>query len=589
MLVLVGTLGAVLAATVVIGVLVTRLGRPRQSSGPERQSIPLVDLPGVWPPKVPVKQPTAKGEASGTSLEEYFAILKNSPFAKTLPELPREVFGGDRTATFEEPTGTVTDPPATFSEFCSTCHVLPTPDVEPKGLWPAKVRQMYRYARGPRPQPPEKIPPINAAIEYWSSRAPEYLSLPADALGSPASEQVFGRRLITLDAIPSPPAISSVKFVRLSDDGPTQLLVSDMGHGLVVLWTPSDSGEPARIIGRIAHPSRTHVVDLDGDGLRDILVANLGDFWPVDTTEGSVVWLRSRGRGQFEPVVLIDGLGRVNEVQSADFDSDGDLDLVVAVFGNLKTGMVLYLENCTEDYAAPDFEALPLDHREGTSDVPVVDLNQDGHPDFFVLQSQEHDHVLAFVNRGWGSFRSETVYKAPHPRWGSTGIRLVDLDGDGDTDLLLNHGDAFQFPPIARPYHGVSWLENRGTFPFTYHRLAHLPGAQTSLPADLDGDGDLDVVATAFVPGFNPNWPESETMDTIIWLKQTSPGQYERYSLETRTPFHACGDLGDYDDDGDVDVVLGNFFVFPFENVPWEACITVLENQLVSVDAAASP
>jgi hypothetical protein len=467
--------------------------------------------------------------------------------------------------------------------LCSTCHVLPPPDVEPKRLWPQKIREMYGYAQNERPIPKSKLPPIEVPTEYFTARAPEYLPLAEGAIGSPPSPLAFTRRLITLEAIPEVSAVSSVTFVRLTDESPTQLLVCDMRHGVVVLWTPSRIDEPARVIGRIAHPSHTHVVDLDGDGLRDILVANLGIFWPQDTTDGSVVWLRSLGNEQFEPISLMEGANRVNSVRTADFDGDDDLDLVIAVFGNLTSGSIAYFENLTEDYSQPDFEGISLDDRTGTSDVPVVDLNGDGHPDFIALQSQENDHVLAFLNRGWGSFKTETIYKAPHPRWGSTGIRIIDLDSDGDFDVLFNHGDSFQIPPIPRPYHGFGWLENRGTFPFTYHRLTHLPGAHTSLPADMDGDGDLDLVSCAFIPPFNMEWPNAQLMETVVWLEQTSPGRYQRYFLELGTPFHPCGDLGDYDDDGDIDIVLGNFVMSANGNDIWEFSITVLENSLVSL------
>jgi hypothetical protein len=39
-------------------------------------------------------------------------------------------------------------------------------------------------------------------------------------------------------------------------------------------------------------------------------------------------------------------LGRANDIQAADFNGDGKLDLVVGVFGNLTTGMLLYLDKC---------------------------------------------------------------------------------------------------------------------------------------------------------------------------------------------------------------------------------------------------
>ena len=472
------------------------------------------------------------------------------------------------------------DPAAVVGEFCTTCHVLPPPDCEPKDLWPGKIEEMYGYAQNERPVGEKNIPPIHVPTKYFTSRAPEYLPAPEDAMGSPPSPLAFEQKMISLDAIPSPPAVSHVKFVRLSDDAPTQLLVSDMRHGVVVLWTPSHPDEPATVIARIPNPSHTHVVDLDRDGLRDVLVANLGVFWNVDTTEASVVWLRGRGNNRFDPVVLIDRISRVNDVQTADFDEDGDLDLVVAVFGNLTTGRIAYMENRTEDYAKPDFEAISLDEHTGTTDVPVVDLNDDGLADFVALQAQESERVVAFLNNGGGNFKPETVYAAPHPHWGSTGIRLIDLDGDDDVDVLFNHGDAVQTPPIPRPYHGFGWLENKGVLPLTYHRLAHLPGAHTSLPADLDGDGDLDLVSSVFIPPFAPDAPSAEMLETVIWLEQTLPGQYRRYVLETGAPFHPCADLGDYDDDGDVDVVLGNFILFPAANDAWKSCITVLENPL---------
>ena len=270
-------------------------------------------------------------------------------------------------------------------------------------------------------------------------------------------------------------AIANVKFVRLGHGAPTQLLITDMRWGLVMLWTPSRPNEPAQVIGRIPHPCRTFVVDLDKDGLPDILVANLGEFFPADTDKGSVEWLRNRGHGRFEQITLIKGLGRVADVQAADFDGSGRLSLVVGEFGCVTTGKLLYLENCTTDWSHPDFEPIPLDYHTGTSDVKVVDLNGDGAMDFIALQSQESEHVFAMLNRGRGNFRQETIYRAPHPRWGSTGIVLCDLNGDGKMDVLFNHGDSVELPATLRPYHGVSWLENKGTFPFTYHRLTHYP------------------------------------------------------------------------------------------------------------------
>lgn len=469
---------------------------------------------------------------------------------------------------------------AAVETLCSTCHVQPPPDCEPRRRWLGRIELMYSFARGPRPVTPNRLLPIEAPIRYYTTRAPEELPVPSDALGSPPSTLRFERRLVALEAISAPPAISFVKFVRLSDAGPEQLLICDMRHGLVVLWTPSQPKEPAKIIARVPHPCRTQVVDLDRDGLRDLLVGNLGEFEPLDTDKGSVVWLRNRGGDRFESVVLADKLSRVADLQAVDFDGDGDLDIVAAAFGQVTTGGIVYLENVTKDWSRPEFEPSVLDYRVGASDVPSVDLNQDGHPDFVALLSQEHEKVIAFVNRGWGSFSQETIYAAPHCRWASVGIRLLDLNGDGRTDVLMANGDQVEFGPIIRPYHGVAWLENEGTYPFTYHRLTHMPGAHTLLPADLDGDGNMDIVSSAFIPTFNPNWPGSKLLDSVVWLRQTAPGEFKRYSLETSTPFHPVGDVGDIDGDGDIDIVMGNFSMYPSKGADHKACLSVFENQL---------
>ncbi len=230
--------------------------------------------------------------------------------------------------------------------------------------------------------------------------------------------------------------------------------------------------------------------------------------------------------------------------------------------------------NRTTDYAHPVFESTRIDGRTGTITVPPVDLNGDGRPDFIALISQQHEQVIAFLNLPEG-FKTETIYAAPHPNWGSSGMDVVDLDGDGDLDVLMAHGDSLD-DGILKPYHGIEWLENRGAYPFVAHTLATLPGVHPVKAVDLDGDGDLDVVAASFEPLADPR--ETAAFPSVVWLEQTTRGRFVRHTLETGRPYHATLDAADFDRDGDVDLAVGN--LSPKQEIP--AWVELWSNQRLS-------
>jgi len=277
-------------------------------------------------------------------------------------------------------------------------------------------------------------------------------------------------------------------------------------------------------------------------------------------------------------VTLLEGAGRVADVQVADFNGDGKLDLVVAEFGKHHTGGVLYLENRTSDWSHPNFVPHVLDDRPGAIHVPVCDLNKDGRPDFVALISQEHETVVAFLNEGGGKFRKEVIYTAPHPAFGSSGIQLVDFDGDGDLDILLTNGDTFDPPYLLKPYHGIGWLENQGRFPFVYHPIAAMYGVERALAADLRGDGHLDIVAVSCLPGeFFPNRAE-QRLDSVLLLEQTAPGKFVKHSLETGTCDHFTCAAGAWNGDGKVHFVTGNFF--QANSQPQADVVTLWTNRL---------
>jgi hypothetical protein len=270
-----------------------------------------------------------------------------------------------------------------------------------------------------------------------------------------------------------------------------------------------------------------------------------------------VIWLRGTGGGKYSGFWL-DGWPRVADVESADFGGHGWNDLVVAAFGWRKTGRISVMENRTTNVRQPSFTEHVVDPRTGAIHVIPVDLNHDGRMDFVALLAQEHETVVAYINQGDFKFEQKVIYEAPHPNWGSTGIQLVDLDKDGDLDVLLTHGDTFD-DGIVKPYHGIQWLENKGTYPYTEHTIANLAGVHRAVAVDLDGDGDLDIVACALLAAGSD--VDEKTLPALVWLEQTKPGVFAKHTIEMGVPRHATLDVGDIDGDGLPDIVTGTFSI----------------------------
>jgi hypothetical protein len=437
-------------------------------------------------------------------------------------------------------------------DLCAACHAYPPPDSFPRSAWPKEVLQGYEFARELRPDLPR--PPIADVVEYYQSRAPQDWPLPAieNTAGPPAVDfERSGDAAGVGDY-----ALSNVNLVHLFDDKHVEVLACDMRQNVVKFMRPSDPQPKWQVLAELPNPVHTEVVDLDGDGIKDVLVACLGDFVPNDRRCGKVVWLRGDKSGKFTPITLLENVGRAADVRAADFNGDGKLDLIVGVFGWRRTGEIILLENQTTDWSKPKFVPHVIDPRHGTIHVPVADLNGDGKPDFVALISQEHETVVAFINEGNFKFRQEVIYAAPHPAWGSSGIELVDLDGDGRLDVLYTNGDSMDTSMI-RPEHGVHWLRNEGKYPFTHQRLTTLYGAHRAVAADFTGKGRKDVLAVSFLP--RGVFPQQKEMDSIVLLEQVERGKFVRHSLERGTCEHVTCAAGDLYGTGRIDFVTGHF------------------------------
>ncbi|MCO6458680.1 MAG: VCBS repeat-containing protein [Pirellulaceae bacterium] len=467
--------------------------------------------------------------------------------------------------------------------FCGDCHAFPPPDSFPRHAWHAEVEQGFNFYResGRHDLQP---PPMNEVVAWYRAQAPESLDVPDPEPVQPGP-LAFRPRPVPFTGGDFP-AVSHLHWQPASDGRAGELLVCDMRAAVVLQASRLCDRPELTRLAEIPHPAHITPVDLDRDGVTDYLVADLGSYQPEDHQRGRVVWLRpttgdakagdSEDSGDgWQQVVLADQLGRVADIQVADFNADGLLDLIVAEFGWRKTGRLQMLWGQLPVDAVPRFRPEAIDPRHGVIHVPVCDLNHDQRPDFVGLVSQEHEVIDLFLNQAAGGFEKIRLYTGHEPAMGSSGIQMVDLDGDGDLDILYTNGDTLD-SYFVKPSHAVHWLENLGDLKFQDHELVKLPGAYRALAGDLDGDGDLDIAACSYIPRtMIHDLPPERRFDSLIWLEQHSPGQFVRHALEQSPHGHMALELGDFDGDGDLDLATGSYGSQPPQDPQW---LTVWEN-----------
>lgn len=359
------------------------------------------------------------------------------------------------------------------------------------------------------------------------------------------------------------PLLTNVQILDFDGDGAADVLACDAQRAGVYWYRQTEAGHwqeiPLRDDWIYGPPAHASVVDLDQDGDADVLVAGLGSVWPTDERVGRVIWLENVGDFQFEPRVLLDDIRRVADVQAGDLDGDGDLDLAVAVFG-FDHGRLLWLENMGEGrFRDHELMAAP-----GPIHVPLADYDADGDLDIVTIFTQEEEEVWAFENRGGGNFTPRLLYRTLNHDLGGAGLVRADLDQDGDADLLLSAGDnlelLYHYP---QPYHGCIWLENEGNWSFTARELARFGGTYAADVGDLDADGDLDVVLVSM---FN-DWTRPGAA-SVAWLENDGRQQFRAWQV-AEAPVSLCTvACGDLNGDGRADIVAGGLHIKePFDRL----------------------
>jgi len=260
------------------------------------------------------------------------------------------------------------------------------------------------------------------------------------------------------------------------------------GEGTGALLASVTSISPTNV-GRIG------LGDVDGDGIPDAVYATIS-FLPVS----EVRWQRGTGDLGFEPFALVTTTETVEEIELADLDLDGLLDIAASVRQGL-FGATLGV-TVVRSLGAGAFEAMPQVPLSGTltPSLEISDLDRDGWPDLLVQASAD----VVRVAPGVGGALFGPVVDLPVAVPSAAQLWAVDLDVDGYEDVLL-----WGFFQLAAQRVGpeLSVLGEVSAQPLVASRASYEV-------ADLDGDG---VPEPLFLDGSLPVTPYS-TLGPVIDL-----------------------------------------------------------------------
>ncbi|MBX3256678.1 MAG: VCBS repeat-containing protein [Chitinophagaceae bacterium] len=443
-------------------------------------------------------------------------------------------------------------------KYCTSCHLFPEPSLLDKKTWVNKVLPNMGWRLGIRnkdedpymdivPEERELLRNLNIypdkpmlsngdwkeIVQYFEREAPDE-PLPQVKQNAIINQlSLFSPKPMVFDGTPLPKT-TLLKLNNMSDE----LYVGDAENKLYIFNNKFEF--------KSAWNVESAPVDIDFPHNEPPRLLTVGSVSPSDQKNGRLVTFDTTFTIQTPPV-NIDHLPRPVQFTYADLDMDGKQDAIVCGFGN-NAGKLVWYSNCK--VSAENI----LSNLPGARKVEVGDFNKDGRPDIIVLMTQAWEGISIWYNQGGGKFEEKKILRF-HPAFGTSYFELVDFNQDGYPDILLTNGDNWDYSRINKNYHGVRIYLNDGKYNFTEKWFFPLYGASKAIARDFDNDGDQDIAAISFYNNLdNP-------ANGFVYFSNEGNFNFKPASL----PEAALGkwltmEAGDFDHDGDTDIVIGSYF-----------------------------
>jgi hypothetical protein len=274
----------------------------------------------------------------------------------------------------------------------------------------------------------------------------------------------------------------------------------------------------------------------------------------------------------------------------ADIDNDGDYDILAGSYSQM-----YYFENTgsvTDPvFGPPQAGLFGLTTIEEYSAPSLADLDADGDLDLMVINI--YGNVDYFENTGtaeaaqFGEAISDPFGLNFMPATEDTyliAMDFVDLDGDGDLDIMTGDGAAY----AEYDYNSnLKYYENIGTAEAPQFVAAQLnPFGLSAIPTlgvspeflDMDDDGDMDIIVKDFYGG---DFLFAENTGTVnapaFEAYETNP-----FELSATTQYGSVMTSADMDNDGDIDLLVTQYAESISENP-----VLYIENTTISVSVSA--